>query len=219
MFRILSIVAFIVSFIWIFKYLKKSEISFKEISNYYFTELKNSCSDLKSIRLKTLTENLHSIQSIVYLLTILGFIIMLITGFISLLFTGGALTGILLMIHVSVAPLISITFAILVVLFAHSNRFNDNDIIISNEDDGKKEIKYKDSAYLKINFWLISVFSLPAMVSIILTMFPLFGTEGQINLLEIHRYSVLIISILVIFHIGLLSVSSKQFLKISSNNE
>lgn len=219
MFRILSIVAFIVSFIWIFKYLKKSEVSFKEISNYYFTELKNSCSDLKSIRLKTLTENLHSIQSIVYLLTILGFIIMLITGFISLLFTGGALTGILLMIHVSVAPLISITFAILVVLFAHSNRFNDNDIIISNEDDGKKEIKYKDSAYLKINFWLISVFSLPAMVSIILTMFPLFGTEGQINLLEIHRYSVLIISILVIFHIGLLSVSSKQFLKISSNNE
>lgn len=219
MFRILSIVAFIVSFIWIFKYLKKSEISFREISNYYFTGLKNSCSDLKSIRLKTLTENLHSFQSIVYLLTILGFIIMLISGFISLLFTGGALTGILLMIHVSVAPLISITFAILVVLFAHSNRFNDNDIIISNEDDGKKEIKYKDSAYLKINFWLISVFSLPAMVSIILTMFPLFGTEGQINLLEIHRYSVLIISILVIFHIGLLSVSSKQFLKISSNNE
>lgn len=213
MFRILSIVAFVVSFVWIFKYLKKSGISFKEISNYYFTELKNSCSDLKSIKLKSLVENLHSIQSVVYLLTILGFIIMLVTGFVSLLFTGGALTGILLMIHVSVAPLISISFAMLVILFAHSNRFNDNDITISNENDGKKKITYKDSAYLKINFWLISIFSLPAMVSIILTMFPLFGTEGQINLLEIHRYSVLIISILVIFHIGLLSVSSKQFSK------
>ncbi len=214
MFRIISIVAFIASFVWIFKYLKKSGISFKEISNYYFTELKNSRSDLKSIKLKSLSENLHSLQSVAYLLTILGFVIMLVTGFISLLFTGGALTGILLMIHVSVAPLISITFAMLVVLFAHSNRFNDNDITISTEDDGKKKIIYKDSAYLKINFWLISIFSLPAMASIILTMFPLFGTEGQINLLEIHRYSVLIISILVIFHIGLLSVNSKQILKI-----
>ncbi len=213
MFRIISIVAFIASFVWIFKYLKKSGISFKEISNYYFTELKNSRSDLKSIKLKSLSENLHSLQSVAYLLTILGFVIMLVTGFISLLFTGGALTGILLMIHVSVAPLISITFAMLVVLFAHSNRFNDNDITISTEDDGKKKIIYKDSAYLKINFWLISIFSLPAMASIILTMFPLFGTEGQINLLEIHRYSVLIISILVIFHIGLLSVNSKQIFK------
>lgn len=214
MFRIISIVAFIASFVWIFKYLKKSGISFKEISDYCFTELKNSCSDLKSIKLQSLSENLHSLQSVAYLLTILGFIIMFVTGFISLLFTGGALTGILLMIHVSVAPLISITFAILVILFAHSNRFNDNDITISTEDDGKKKIIYKDSAYLKINFWLISIFSLPAMASIILTMFPLFGTEGQISLLEIHRYSVLIISILVIFHIGLLSVNSKQILKI-----
>ncbi|MCK5457230.1 MAG: hypothetical protein KAI45_08900 [Melioribacteraceae bacterium] len=218
MFRILSIVAFIVSFVWIFKYFKKSEISFKEISNYYFTELKNSFSDLKSIKSKSLTENLHSLQSVVYLVTIFAFLIMVITGFISLLFTGGALTGILLMIHVSIAPFISITFAMLVILFAQSNRFNDNDITISTENDGKKKIIYKDSAYLKINFWLISIFSLPAMISIILSMFPLFGTEGQINLLEIHRYSVLIISILVIFHIGLLSVSSKQFLKISSNN-
>ena len=214
MFRILSIVAFIVSFVWVFKYFKKSEISFKEISNYYFTELKNSFGDLKSIKLKSLTENLHSLQSVVYLVTILAFLIMVITGFISLLFTGGALTGILLMIHVSIAPFISITFAMLVVLFAQSNRFNDNDITISTEDDGKKKIIYKDSAYLKINFWLIGVFSLPAMVSIILSMFPLLGTEGQIYLLEIHRYSVLIISILVIFHIGLLSVNSKQFLKI-----
>ena len=141
---------------------------------------------------------------------------MVTTGFIPLLLTGSNLTGIFLMIHVSVAPLISLTFAMLVVLFAHSNRFNNNDINISTQDNGKKEITYKNSAYLKLVFWLISIFSLPAMVSIILSMFPLFGTDGQITLLEIHRYSVLLISILFILHTGLLSVHYKHNLKFYS---
>jgi len=218
MFRILSIVVFIVSFVWIFKYLKKNKISFKDVLDYYLIELKNSFGNLKTIKSKSITEKFRSLRSIIYLVTILAFLVMLITGFLPLLFTGSNLTGILLMIHVSVAPLISITFAMLVILFAHSNRFDGDDIIISTEDEGTKKIVYKSSAYLKINFWLISIFSLPAMVSIILSMFPLFGTEGQINLLEIHRYSVLIISILVIFHVGLLSVKSKQYLKISDND-
>ena len=211
MFRILSIVVFIVSFVWIFKYLKKNKISFKDVLDYYLIELKNSFGNLKTIKSKSITEKFRSLRSIIYLVTILAFLIMLITGFLPLLFTGSNLTGILLMIHVSVAPLISITFAILVVLFAHSNRFDGDDIVISTEDESTKKIVYKSSAYLKINFWLIGIFSLPSMASIILSMFPLFGTEGQINLLEIHRYSVLIISILVIFHVGLLSVKSKQF--------
>jgi hypothetical protein len=209
MFRILSIVVFIVSFVWIFKFLKKSKISFKDILDYYLIELKNSFGNLKSIKSKSSAEKFRSLRSITYLVTILAFLIMLITGFLPLLFTGSNLTGIFLMIHVSVAPFISITFAMLVILFAHSNRFDGDDIAFSTKDSGKRKTKYKDSAYMKMNFWLISVFSLPAMVSIILSMFPLFGTEGQISLLEIHRYSVLIISILVIFHIGLLSVNSK----------
>jgi len=143
---------------------------------------------------------------------LLQFFIMLFTGFVPLLFTGDNLTGTFLLIHVTIAPLISMSFALMIVLLANANRFDDSDITSSNTD-GENGTTLKSSAYIKINFWLITVLSLPAMISIILSMFPLFGTEGQINLLDIHRYSVLIISVLVIFQIGLLSINSKQNLK------
>ncbi|VAX29608.1 hypothetical protein MNBD_IGNAVI01-1747 [hydrothermal vent metagenome] len=213
MFRILSIVAFVLSFVWIFRYLKQNETSLKEISNNYFGALKNSFSDPKSLKSKNFSEKLKSLRVFIYLFTLLELFIMMFTGFVPLLFTGSDLTGILLLIHVTVAPLIAITFALLVVLFAQSNSFDENDIAVKVNENGNNKTVLKITAYLKINFWLISLLSLPAMVSIILSMFPLFGTEGQVNLLEIHRYSVLIISILVIFHIGLLSVNSKQLLK------
>jgi len=213
MFRILSIVVFILSFVWIFRYMKKSDLSLKNILDYYVAALKNSLSNLKSIQSKKLSKNLGSFRSIVYLIAILEFFVMLITGFAPLIFVGNNLTGIFLLVHVAIAPLIAITFAILVILFAHSNRFNDSDITIADKNDGKRKINFKITTYLKLNFWLISLFSIPAMLSIILGMFPIFGTEGQINLLEIHRYSVLIISVLVIFHIGLLSVNNRQIIK------
>ena len=213
MFRILSIVVFILSFVWIFRYMKKSDISLKNISDYYVAALKNSLSNLKLIKSKKHSKNLESLKNIVYLISILEFFVMVITGFAPLIFIGNNLTGIFLLVHVTIAPIIAITFAILVILFAHSNRFNNSDITIADKNSGKRKINFKITSYLKLNFWLISLFSIPAMLSIILGMFPLFGTEGQINLLETHRYSVLIISVLVIFHIGLLSVNNKQIIK------
>ncbi len=211
MFRLLSIVIFLLSFVWVFKYLQKNGISLKEVYNFYITELKTSFSNLKSFRSKNISEKLKSLKVFLYLFTLLEFFIMMFTGFATLIFTGGGITGILLLIHVTIAPFIAITFALVVVFYAQANNFNEYDIE-KDEDNGNK-IFIKTTAHLKINFWLISIVSLPAMVSIILSMFPFFGTEGQINLLEIHRYSVLIISILVIFRIGLLSVNSKQLLK------
>ena len=210
MFRLLSVFAFVLSFVWIFKYLKQNGTSLKEIYDFYVAELKNSFSDLKSLKSKSFSGKLQSLKVFLYLFTLLEFFIMMFTGFVTLIFTGGDITGILLLIHVTVAPFIAVTFAVMVVLYAQSNSFNEDDI--KNDQSNNKTV-LKNSAYLKINFWLISLFSLPAMISIILSMFPIFGTEGQINLLEIHRYSVLIISLLVIFRIGLLSVNTKELLK------
>ena len=208
MFRLLSVVVFVLSFVWIFRYLKKNGISIKEVYDFYIAEVKSSFTDIKSFKSKTLSEKLQSLKVFAYLFTLLEFFIMMFTGFFTLIFTGGDITGILLLIHVTVAPFIAVTFALVVVLYAQSNSFNENDIENSNN-----KIVLKNSAQLKINFWLISIFALPAMVAIILSMFPFFGTEGQITLLDIHRYSVLIISILVIFRIGLLSVNSKELIK------
>jgi len=155
MFRILSIVAFVLSFVWIFRYLKQNETSLKEISNNYFAELKNSFSDLKSLKSKSFPEKLQSLRVFIYLFTLLELFIMMFTGFAPLVFTGSDLTGIFLLIHVTVAPLIAITFAMLVVLYAQSNSFNENDVVVKSGENGNGKSVLKSTAYLKINFWLI----------------------------------------------------------------
>lgn len=209
MFRVLSIIVFVSLIYWVIRYLRKNDLKIINIYKQFIDLLQDSWQNLKQFRTKNISENIISLRNLLFLVTLIEFDIMVITGFAPLILTGGNLTGILLLIHVAFAPLIALSFAVLVVLFAHSNRFESSDIKISEDNEGKKRIHFKNDAFLKISFWLIALFSLPAMISIILGMFPIYGTEGQVVLLEIHKYSVLIISILVILQIGILSVKLK----------
>ena len=213
-FRILTIIVFITSYIWIFKLIKKGDFSLKTLSNEFWNSLKDSWNNLLKFKSNSLSNNLKSIKSFVLLITLIELKIMAITGFLPIIFTGEHLSGVLLLIHVAVAPLISISFAVLVILFAHTNRFSESDIELTEGNENKK-VNLNVSGKFKLLFWSIALFSIPAMLSIILGMFPLFGTEGQITLLDIHRYSVLIITILVILYVGLYTISSKE--KLISN--
>jgi len=210
-FRIITIVVYILSSIWVFRLVKRNNLSIKDFSNYFWNSLKVSWKDMFKLKSMSLNDNLQTIRSFVLLITLLEFKVMAITGFLTIIFTGVHLTGLLLLIHVTVAPLISISFAVLVILYAHTNRFDNSDLSYIKEIEAKRGT-LNISGQLKLIFWSIAVLSIPAMLSIILGMFPLFGTEGQKNLLEVHRYSVLMISVLVIFYIGLLSVNNKQIL-------
>lgn len=213
-FRIIAVLAFILTYIWFFKLIKNNHVSLRTILNSFSISLKESWNDLLNIKSYGFDNKLKTIKSFILLVTIVELKVMAITGFLPIIFTGEHITGILLLIHVAVAPLISVTFAVLVILSAHNNRFNKDDLQVEVENENPKS-KLNVSGKLKIIFWTIAVFSIPAMLSIILGMFPLFGTDGQLTLLEIHRYSVLIITILAILYIGLYLTISKE--KLISN--
>ena len=55
----------------------------------------------------------------------------------------------------------------------------------------------------KITFWLLVVLALPLILSMVSSMFPLFGTHWQELLLELHRYSALLFALVAIVHIYL----------------
>lgn len=212
LFRIITILVFILTYIWFFRLIKNNNISLKTILNNFSNSFKESWDDIVNFKSKSSNNKLKVIKNFMLVLTMIEIKIMAVTGFLPIIFTGEHLTGILLLIHVTVAPLISVTFATLVILFAHSSRFDETDLIAVKENSISK---LNDSGKLKIIFWIIAFFSIPAMLSIILGMFPIFGTDGQVTLLEIHRYSVLIITIMVILYVGLYSVNSKD--KLISN--
>jgi cytochrome b561 len=72
----------------------------------------------------------------------------------------------------------------LALMWAENRRFNKN-----------------DWPYLqKICFWLIIILAIPLILSIVLSMFPLFGTKGQEFLLDTHRYCALLLALVAIVY-------------------
>ena len=214
MFRVLSIITIILSFIWLFIFLNKKKISLLALINNYFYSLKNSFGNKKRLNSKDFSYKLNWVKNFLYLTTLFLFSLMALSAFINVVFIGDDLTGLLLLIHVTVAPLFSIFLAVTIVVFAQANSFNKDDFEQKTNTIGNK-FRPNQKGYIKIVFWLIVFFSIPIMVSIVLSMFPLFGTEGQEILLNIHRYSTLIIFILFIFHVALVSTNPDNTTNIS----
>ena len=126
-------------------------------------------------------------------LLIILFIILFITGFIPTLFDDHFLTGLPLIIHVTAAPVFALSLAILILFYSFKLKLNQNDF--NNLVQGKNLIKINATTVIKISFWLLTLFSVPLLLSIILILFPILGTEIQEINIMIHRLSATIITI------------------------
>lgn len=140
------------------------------------------------------------------------FLLLALTGFVPVLFAGDHLSGALLIIHVTAAPLFAVSLSALALLWAHRLRFGEDDwqiVLDPSRRKGTTRARWISLA-LKIGFWLILVSSLPLMGSIILSLFPLYGTQGQEGLMRIHGYSallMLVVSVLVV-HLTIASLQN-----------
>lgn len=145
---------------------------------------------------------LKNFRLVVYLFSILMFMILAITGFFPALILGQSMSGVLLMLHVTVAPLFAVSLAILALLWAHRQQFTTDEWrwLAANLKKPRQLFAAHNDFWPKAGFWLILIVSLPAILSIILSMYPFFGTDGQHYLLNVHRYSVLILLVVVMFH-------------------
>ena len=153
------------------------------------------------------------VRKLVYLLALLCFIVLGFTGFYPILAFDEHITGYLLMIHATFAPIFAICLAILAVMWASRCRFAYNDwpwfrhfvqrvtlIKIAGEGTPSKSNRLLE----KVTFWLIIFLALPLILSMVFSMFPYFGTDWQELLLTIHRWTALVFAITVIVHIYLL---------------
>ncbi len=144
------------------------------------------------------------LRRLIYLLALLCFVVLLITGFYPVLVYGEHLSGFLLMLHATFAPVFAACLAVLVVFWADNCRFDKNywpwlQRVLGREAVNKAGVR-KYELLQKICFWLIVLLALPVILSIVLGMFPLFGTDGQKFLLNLHRYSTLLLALVAIIH-------------------
>jgi len=145
------------------------------------------------------------LKKLVYLVGLLSFLILFLTGFIPRLCFGQAISGYTLMLHATFAPIFAVCVAIAVVGYAQQCRLTRAEWewvqrLVSCRWKGL----LTDSALgYKLTFWAAAVLVLPLAVSMIISMYPIFGTHGQEVLLVVHQYSALALVVVAILHVYL----------------
>jgi cytochrome b subunit of formate dehydrogenase len=151
------------------------------------------------------------LRKLVFLLAILCFLILVVTGFVPRVVFGTVISGWWLMIHATAAPVFAGCVAVLAVLWANRNRLDKNYWPLLNRILGRQPKSVvapeRHELKLRICFWIVLVLSLPVILSAVVSMFPLFGTHGQEVLLQIHRYCTLLLSLFAIIYLYLAALT------------
>jgi hypothetical protein len=205
MYRILLLIIIIALVGWIIWLNKNKRIDNKSINGAYQSFL-----DLIKFKDGMV---LNSLRILSYQITWISFILLALTAFLPIIILGGHLSGFPLILHVTIAPVFCVALALSAIFWAHSQRLFSSDWLNLKSRFVEKIFSLKDGikSWQKIYFWLFLIFSIPAILSIVLGMYPFFGTEGQANLILIHSYSTLILFIIASLHtLGTVAVKDKS---------
>jgi hypothetical protein len=135
------------------------------------------------------------IRKLAVLLGLLSFVVLLLTGFVPPL-SGGRLEGYWLMLHATLAPVFIVAVTVAVLFGAQQYCFQKRDVdqlaeLWKNRKQRRCCCLTDSPASAKVGFWLLAALTLPVALTMVLSMTPLFGTDGQHLLFELHRYSAL----------------------------
>jgi hypothetical protein len=147
------------------------------------------------------------IRKLFFLLGLLSFLVLLVTGFGPLIF-GHKLEGYLLMVHAAFAPVFIGCAAIVVFLGAGQYAFNNKDT--ENLPHGclrsnNKNCWLTDTGLgTKAGFWLLAMMTLPVTLTMVLSMLPLYGPKWQDFMFALHRYCSLIFALIAVIELYIL---------------
>jgi cytochrome b subunit of formate dehydrogenase len=163
--------------------------------------------------LRSLTQTIWSqrtsvwgnLKKLVYLLALVLFGILGLTGFGPTLILNQSLSGYCMIIHAVFASVFGFCLAVLGLMWGPHYCFTGDDwrwveSLFRRETANAEPRCHGCFLGQKMCFWVIIALALPLMLSIALSMFKLFGTDTQRSLMELHRYSALLLSLAVVVH-------------------
>jgi len=152
---------------------------------------------------------LGALKKLVYLLAVLCFLVLAITGFYPVLVKGEHISGFLMMIHATFAPVFALCMAILAVTWAGGHRFTAEDCPwmsrllrrVTRLHVAPDDRPWRCSLVLyKAAFWCLLFLMLPLILSIVISMFHLLGTPWQHTTLALHRWISMVFVIVAVIH-------------------
>jgi cytochrome b subunit of formate dehydrogenase len=149
------------------------------------------------------------LKKLAYLVSLVCFLVLALTGFWPLLVRGEHISGYLMMIHATFAPVFALCLAILALTWAGANRFTADDCpwvqrllrrttrlhIATGEEPCRCAV-----LWYKATFWLLMFLALPLILSIVISMFHILGTSWQHFTMAIHRWTGLVFAVVAILH-------------------
>lgn len=205
MFRYISLTGFVLAFATIAWAYRSQPEEFRGMSQWWGEQIKNLRASLQAWASRT------HFKSATYRATLLLFALLALTGFLPLLIFGQTLSGFPLMIHVTIAPLFAIGAVALALLYAQRQTYNQSEWDYLRQLTRRK-LAHKNifaaglSFWKKTTFWLLLLFAVPLLTSVVLMMYPWFGTHGQHTLLQWHRYSSFVMTLVLFLHLYLITL-------------
>ena len=158
------------------------------------------------------------LRKLVYLLALLCFVVLLVTGFFPRLVLQKPISGYWLMLHATFSPVFAACLAILAIMWAHNCRLDKSywpwlQKILQHRkascgrQTANKAVPEKHELSRKVAFWIIVFLALPLILSPVLSMFPLFGTHWQELLAQLHKYTALLLALVIIIHTYLMALT------------
>ena len=132
------------------------------------------------------------LKKLVVVFGFLSFVTQAVTGFLPYFFFGGRVSGYWLILHVIAGGVFSACAAGWAVLYAERNLFGS----------GRTKAK--------LCFWTILVLLLVVILSMLLSMFTLFGTDWQRFLLQTHLYGTIALALFVIAYLYFSATYKKE---------
>ncbi len=205
MFRYISLTGFVLAFATIAWAYRAQPEEFRDMTQWWRAQIKNLRDGLR--RWATWAH----FKSAAYRLTLLLFVLLALTGFLPLLLFGQTLSGFPLILHVTVAPLFALGAVALTLLYAQRQTFNQTDWdylrqLVRRKLTNKNIFAAGLSFWKKATFWLLLVLTVPLFASVVLMMYPWFGTHGQHALLQWHRYSAFFMTLVLFLHLYLITL-------------
>jgi len=132
------------------------------------------------------------IKATLYIILFLSIFVLAVTGFWATIITGEPSTGYLLMLHCTAAVGFCFALPLSLIISAEKNRF-----ILGDFSPGLRLVGVS-----KICFWIVTAAAIPLILSMILSMFPLFGPVGQEFLYQLHRFCALLLVVTGLIYLG-----------------
>ena len=136
------------------------------------------------------TRRMGFIEKALYGCAILSVLALIVTGFWDQLALKRSMTGYALLAHVSVGGAFTAILALVVIGWSDLNRFGRQGSPGGETPEGAKAC-----------FWAVVILGLIALVPILVSMLPIFGSHGLEVLHETHRYSALALSVAAFGHL------------------